>query len=78
MIIIISNSNTAAGRTDENLTDRIDKFPNVAILNEENTYRILLRFWRQDFCVILVFVDHPVKLDSKIICTLETDLNKLF
>ena len=54
MIIIISNSNTAAGRTDENLTDRIDKFPNVAILNEENTYRILLRFWRQDFCVIFV------------------------
>lgn len=42
-------------------------------INENNVYRILLRF----LCYIGL-VDFPVKLDTKIICTLETDMNKLF
>ena len=65
-----SNAN-AAVRTDENITDGFEKFTNL--INDENTHRISLKF----LCNIGK-VNHPTKLDSKIICTLETDTIKLF
>lgn len=43
------------------------------VISEYNTYRVPLRF----LCNIGL-VNHQVKLDTKIICTLETDLLKLF
>ena len=62
-------SKTSA-KTDKNLTNRISKFANV--INGENTYRIPLRYL---FDIRLI--NHPIKLDTKLICTLETDLTKL-
>ena len=55
----LKNSDTAPDRTDENLTDRIDKIANV--INQEKSYRIPLRFLC-DIC----FLNHPIKFDSKI------------
>ena len=58
-------------RADENLTERIAKFENV--INGDIKYRIPLTF----LCNIGL-VNHTRKADTKIICTLETDLAKLF
>ena len=64
-----SNAN-AAVRT-ENITDGFEKFTNL--INDENTHRISLKFlWD------IGKVNHPTKLDIKIICTLKTDIIKLF
>ena len=43
------------------------------MISNENVYRIPLRF----LCYIGL-VNHPIKLDTKTICTLETNLVKLF
>ena len=39
----LKNSDTAADRTDEKLTDKTDRFANV--INEDNPYRIPLKFF---------------------------------
>ena len=58
-------------RKDNNITQRLARFTNLT--NETNVYRIPLRF----LCNIGL-VNFPVKLDMKIICTLVTNMNKLF
>ena len=58
--------NNLANRMDSNLSDRVAKFT-------ERVYRVPLRF-----LVDIELVNFPVKINSKVICTLETDMNKLF
>ena len=71
---IASNNTTkanATNRTDENLTDRIGKFTNL--IGQKNTYRVSLKFLTN-----IDLVDQPIKLNTKIMYTFETYLNKLF
>lgn len=66
-----NNNANATNRTDENITERLQKFTNIIRTNER--CRILLR------CLCnIVKVNHPIKIDLKITCMLETDMNKLF
>ena len=58
--------NDVADRMDSNLSDRITKFNDV--INS-----VPLRF-----LVDIGLLNFPVKIDSKTICTLESDMNKLF
>lgn len=58
-------------QTDKNITERLAKFKNL--INCKNIHIIPLRF----LCDI-VKVNHLIKLDIKIIFTLETDMAKLF
>lgn len=51
--------------------DKIDKFTNL--INQQNTCRVPLKFLTN-----IGLVNHPIKFDTKIICTLETDLKKVF
>ena len=63
-------------RTDANLRDRVSKFTDLISKKKKNKkkpYRIPLRFLRD-----IGLSNHLRKLDTKIVCTLETDLNKLF
>ena len=63
-------------RTDANLRDRVSKFTDLISKKKKKkkkTYRIPLRFLRD-----IGLSNHLRKLDTKIVCTLETDLNKLF
>ena len=53
------------------LTVKIRKFADLII--KKNAFRIPLRFLTD-----ISIVNHPIELDTKIVCTLETDLNKLF
>ena len=57
--------------TDDNLTERITKFR--PIMNTDTVYRISLRF-----LLDLRLVSFFVKLETKIMFTLETKMNKLF
>ena len=66
-----SNNATNTNRTDENLIDRINKFTNV--IGKENVCSI-----PQRYIVDTVFVSHPVRFDIKMICTLKTNIAKLF
>ena len=64
------NNGNVAIRADENITDRLGKFTNL--ISSENTYRTPVRFlWD------IGKVNHPLKLDIRIICSLETDIAKL-
>ena len=66
-----NNNANATNRTDENVTERLQKFTNMIRTNE--TCRILLR------CLCnTVKVNHPIKINLKITCMFETDTNKLF
>ena len=65
------NNSTAANKTDDNLTDRHDKFTNT--IKAEKTSIRPFRF----LCNIRL-VNQPVKIDLKIICTLEIDIAKLY
>ena len=62
---------TAGNRTDENLTERIEKFQDQS--KEEHVYRIPLK----DLCD-LGLVNQCFKFNAKYILTLETDMQKLF
>ena len=67
-----SNNNVdAAVRTDENITERLQKFTNS--IRTKKTHRILLRYLRD-----IGKVNHPNKINFKITCMLKTELNKLF
>ena len=66
-----NNSWVPANRTDENLSDRITKFRTY--IGNQNLYRVPLRFLSDPGLVIQL-----VKLDLKIICSLETKISKLF
>ena len=55
---------------DNNITQRLTRFTNV--INEKNFYRVSLRFLCNSG-----LMNFPVKLDAKLICLLETDINML-
>ena len=61
--------NDVANRTDLNLWDRTTQVKDVT--NNKN-YRVHLRFLAD-----IILVNFLVKIDLKMICTLETDMNKI-
>lgn len=61
----------AANRTDENVTDRIDKLRHL--IRQKNIFTIPLKFLTN-----IGLVNHSIIFDKKIICTREADLSKLF
>lgn len=65
------NANDQNDITDDNLTERTTKFR--PIMNTDTVYRISLRF-----LLDLRLVSFFVKLETKIMFTLETQINKLF
>ena len=65
------SDNTGANRTDSNLTERITKFADVII--KKNGYRFLIIFLSH-----IIILNHAIKIDTKIIRSLETHLRKLF
>ena len=67
----LNNNNTAANRTDENLTERITKFQNI--IKENTIYKISLKF-----LVDIGLVNFPFKFNTKFIFTLETNMNRFF
>ena len=58
---------------DENVTQRIQKFSNL--ISQKKTFRVSVKIANE--CRVGP-VNHAIKLDTKIICTLETDMSKLF
>ena len=66
-----NNDNDADNRTDDNLTDRLDKFSDL--ISKETIYKIPLRF-----LVDIGLVNFPIAFDTRFISTLLQDLNKLF
>ena len=67
----IDRRNTAVDITDDNLSDRIDKFQDQ--IKSELIYRIPLRYFSD-----IGKVNFPFKIDSDIKCHLETKMKKLF
>ena len=65
------NNDNVNLRKDNDIKQGLERFTNA--INENNVYRILLRF-----LYYIGLVGFPVKLDTNIICTLENDMNKLF
>ena len=66
-----NNDNDADNRTDDSLTDRLDKFSDL--ISKETIYKIPLRF-----LVDIGLVNFPIAFDTRFISTLLQDLNKLF
>lgn len=66
----LHNSNNTENETDNNLTKRIKNLLRQSI---KNVYRIPLRFLTE-----IGLINHTIKIDTKIICILKTDLSKLF
>lgn len=67
------NTTTAANavnKTDNNLAGRIGKFADLTSQN--------IPLESLTFLTDIGLVNHPIKVDIKVICTLETYLNKLF
>ena len=62
------NNNNEAFRTDDNLEDQEDKF--VVQIDSKYAYRIPLKY----LCN-LGKINFPTKIDLKIRCTLQTDMN---
>ena len=67
----LHSSNTPADITDPNFTERVNKFANQPQL--KYVYRIPLRY----LCDLDI-IHFPIKIDLKILCTLETEMRKLF
>ena len=65
------NNDNEAFRTYDNLEDREDKF--AAQIDSKCVYRIPLKY----LCD-LGKINFPTKIDLKIRCTLQTDMNQLF
>ena len=65
------NNDNEAFRTEDNLKDREDKF--VAQIDSKHVYRTPLKY----LCN-LGKINFPTKIDLKIRCTLQTDMNQLF
>ena len=65
------NNDNEAFRTEDNLKDREDKF--VAQIDSKYVYRTPLKY----LCN-LGKINFPTKIDLKIRCTLQTDMNQLF
>ena len=66
----LNNTNTAADRTEANLTERITKFQNI--IKENTVYKIPLKF-----LVDIGLVNFPSKFNTKFIFTLEANMNRL-
>ena len=67
----LNNSNTAADRTNTNLTERITKFQNI--IKENAAYKVSLKF-----LVDIGLVNFPFKFNTKFIFTLKANMNWLF
>ena len=65
----LNNCNDANNRTDDNLTDRLDKFSDL--ISKKKIYRIPLRY-----LVDLSLVNFPIAFDTRIIFTLKQDMKK--
>ena len=66
----LNNGNTPADITDDNIDDRIAKFPDV--INSEKVYRILFRYFFD-----LGKINYPIKINFKITSSLKIEIKRL-
>lgn len=66
----LNNGNTPADITDDNIDDRIAKFPDV--INGEKVYRILFRYFFD-----LGKINYPIKINFKITSSLKIEIKRL-